>query len=118
MHYVMDIHENYVKKPGRNPKQPKLGMHDEPNRQPNEMLAALETLAQGPLAPPLLALLDTQSVILDELIHLRQIMMSDLIRWTGGLLTSSPLQMPSELVEDLRAAQPPPPAFLIVDVPL
>ena len=46
----MDIHDNYVKKLGRNPEQSELGVHDEPEqheskRQPNEVLVALEAPA-------------------------------------------------------------------------
>ena len=32
MHYVMDIHNNYVKKLGKTPKKSKLGVHDEPEQ--------------------------------------------------------------------------------------
>ena len=76
MHYVMDIHDNYVKKSGRAPEQLEPRVHDEPERQLEEVPTALEAPAQGPPAPPLLILPDTQSVILDELIHLSQVMMS------------------------------------------
>ena len=81
MHYVMDIHVNYEKKSGRAQEQPELGVHDEPKqyeskRQPKAVFIASEAPAQGPPAPPLPTLPDTQSVILDELIHLRQMMMS------------------------------------------
>ena len=74
MHYVINIRGNYVKKLGRNPKQLEPRVHNEPehdesNRQLKEVPATLKEPAQGPPAPPLLALSDTQSVILDELIH-------------------------------------------------
>ena len=32
MHYVKDIHGNYVKKSKREPKQPELRIHDEPKQ--------------------------------------------------------------------------------------
>ena len=59
MHYVMDIHNNYMKKPGKALGQPESGVHDEPERQLEKALVALEAPAQGAPAPPLLALLDT-----------------------------------------------------------
>ena len=76
MYYVMDIYGNYVKKPRRALKQAESGVHDEPERQLEETPATPEAPVQGPPAPPLLALSNTQSVILDDLIQLRQIMMS------------------------------------------
>ena len=45
MHYVMDIHNNYVKKTGRNLKQPEPEVHDKPKRQLEEVSAMLEALA-------------------------------------------------------------------------
>ena len=77
----MDIHENYVKKLGRHLEYPELRVYDKPKHdgsksQLDEVPIALGAPiqvppTQGPLVSPLLALLDTQSVILDELIHLR-----------------------------------------------
>ena len=105
MHYVMDIYGNYVKNLRRAPKHFEPEVHDELERQPEE------APAQGPSAPPLLALPDTQSVILDELIHLRQIMMShfdqmdrkisDLESTTDAILIT---------IDALQAAQLPPPS--------
>ena len=56
MHYVMDIHSNYVKKPRRNPKQPDPGVHDEPKQHEPERQPEKVPMAptQGALAPLLL----------------------------------------------------------------
>ena len=114
MHYVIDIHSNYVKKSRRNPKQPKPGVHDEPKRQPEKVPAApvaLEAPAQGSPAPSLLALSDTQSIILDELTHLRQMMMSRFDqmdrRITDLKSTTNAIWV---IVDAFQAAQPPPPS--------
>ena len=111
MHYVINIHSNYVKKSRRNPEQPEPGVHDEPKRQPEEVPAALEAPAPGSPAPPLLALSDTQSIILDELIHLRQMMMSRFDQMdriiTDLKSTTNAIWV---IVDAFQAAQPPPPS--------
>ena len=71
MHYVMDVHNNYVKKPEKVPEQSEPGVHVELEKQyqPEEVLAKLKAPIQDHPAPPPLAVLDTQFVILDELIY-------------------------------------------------
>ena len=84
MQYVMDAQGNYVKKPRRALEQPEPEREDEPERQhgpeiqpkaPTPDPPTHDLPAQVPSIPPLLALSDTQSIILDELIHLRQMML-------------------------------------------
>ena len=113
----MFLHIVHMSKSGRNPKQLKPGVHNEPehdesNRQLKEVPATLKEPAQGPPAPPLLALPNTHSVILDELIHLRQMMMNrfDQIGWRIFDLESTSDAIYA-MVEDLRVAQPLTPAL-------
>ena len=64
-----------MKKSSNKPKQPEPKRQLEPKRQPEKAPEAQKTPTQDSLPPPL-ALPDTQSVILDELIYLRQMMIS------------------------------------------
>ena len=110
MHYVMDIHNNYVKKPKglqsslsrecmmcQNNSPRKCQLHQRP--------------AHGPPALPLLALPDSQFVILDKLIHLRQMMMShfDQMNWRIEDLKSTKDAI-RVIVDALQATQSPPPS--------
>ena len=49
MHYVMDIHGNYVKKSGRAPEQPKPGVHDKFEHDQSDRQS--EEVPAGPEAP-------------------------------------------------------------------
>ena len=106
MHCVMDIQDNYVKKPRRNPKKLEVGVHEKPERQSEQVPVTLEAPA-----PPLVALPNIQFVILDKLIHLRQMMMSrfDQIdqRITNLESTTYAIRV---TVDALQVAQLPPPS--------
>ena len=83
MQYVMDPQGNYVQKPSRALEHPKPKRQDEleghhvldaQSQAPAPWAPIQDPPTQGPPAPPLSALLDVQSIILDELIHMRQMM--------------------------------------------
>ena len=78
------------------------------NRQPKKVLTTPKAPAQGPPAPLVLALSDTQSIILDELIHLRQMMISRFDQMDQRIAelesTTNAIRVTMDV---LQAAQPP-----------
>ena len=124
MHYIMDIRDNYVKKSRKNSQQFESRVNDEPKqyeleRQPEKVPAAVEAPTQGPPTSPLLALPNTQSIILDKLIHLRWIMMSRFDQMDERMFDlESTTNAIRAMVRDLHIAQPPPPTSQSLIIPL
>ena len=116
----MDAYKNYMNKPGKELEQPEpksqfeLERQPAPERQPDQALVVQKAPAQGPPAPPLLALPNTQSVILDKLNHLRQTMINhfdQIDRRISDLETTieaifDEVQEIQVIVETLQAAWP------------